>query len=419
MNPMSSDLRRVRALEVRLHGRRVGIINRFGGDRNLFDFEPDYVEDPNRPTLSLSFKSRSGGLVPSVRPTTTRVPPFFSNLLPEGPLRAYLAERAGVSPEREFFLLAVLGADLPGAVTVSPLDGGDTIEHPGDAADARTDEEPGRKVPLRFSLAGVQLKFSAIAEASGGLTIPADGVGGFWIVKLPSLRFPSVPENELAMMTLARASGITVPEVRLVSVESIQGLPRDVARVEGQALAIKRFDRTSDGERIHIEDFAQVFGLFPDKKYERKSYANIASVLWAETGEEDAYELVRRLVFSVLIGNGDMHLKNWSLRYADRRTPELAPAYDLVSTIPYIPDDTLGLTFGRSRSLSEITRDQVRRFADTARLPNRPLWRIVTETSERALDAWRALDVKDVLPADVRAAIQTQIETVATSVSRG
>ena len=87
----------------------------------MFSFEQEYLDDPNRPTLSLSFKGRSGGLVTAVRPVSRRVPPFFSNLLPEGHLRTYLAEQADVKPEREFFLLAVLGADLSGAITVVPL----------------------------------------------------------------------------------------------------------------------------------------------------------------------------------------------------------------------------------------------------------------------------------------------------------
>src|SRR5208337_3832803 len=68
----------------------------------------------------ISFESTTGGVVSSARPVSRRVPPFFSNLLPEGPLRSYLAKLAEVKSEREFFLLAVLGADLPGAVVVEP-----------------------------------------------------------------------------------------------------------------------------------------------------------------------------------------------------------------------------------------------------------------------------------------------------------
>ena len=215
-----------------------------------------------------------------------------------------------------------------------------------------TIDDDGDRTPetaLRFSLAGVQLKFSAVMEASGGLTVPAGGMGGSWIVKLPSARFAAVPENEFVMLELARRVGIAVPENRLVDMAKIKGLPEEARAPGGHALAVQRFDRVPGGGSVHMEDFAQVFGLFPDDKYRHRSYANIASVLWAESGEEAVYEFVRRLVFSVLIGNADMHLKNWSLLYPDTRTPVLSPAYDFVATLPYIPGDQLALSFGGSR----------------------------------------------------------------------
>ena len=73
--------------------------------------------------LGLGFKDQFGELITEFRPTRIRVAPFFSNLLPEGHLRTYLAERAGVNAVHEFFLLWVLGLDLPGAVTIKPTDG--------------------------------------------------------------------------------------------------------------------------------------------------------------------------------------------------------------------------------------------------------------------------------------------------------
>jgi serine/threonine-protein kinase HipA len=409
---MNPELEKVKSLAVDLHGRRVGIINRLGGDRHLFAFEQDYIDDANRPTLSLSFKGQTGGLVTAFRPVGRRLPPFFSNLLPEGHLRTYLAEKAGVKPEREFFLMAVLGADVAGAVTIRPLDGeGHDIDHESHNDD-HADDEPQQKGVLRFSLAGVQLKFSAVMEASGGLTIPAHGVGGSWIVKLPSAQFATVPENEFVMLELARAVGLQVPPVRLVPVANIRGLPPDAARMKGSALAVERFDRAGGSRRIHMEDFAQVFGLFPEDKYGSRSYANIASVLWAETGDADTYEFIRRLVFSVLIGNADMHLKNWSLLYPDGRTPVLSPAYDFVATLPYIPGDRLALTFGGSRSLNEITLDQVRRFTDTARLPMKPVWETVRETVERTAEAWKTLNHKDLLPAETLKIVDHQIQKI-------
>ena len=415
---MRLDLESTKALAVELHGRRIGVISRLAGDRQLFALEESYVTDPARPTLSLSFKAQSGELITTPRTYVARVPPFFANLLPEGHLRAYLAAHAGVKPEREFFLLAALGADLPGGMIVTPLDH-DHDAAPTPATDSRNAGEGEAAAPLlRFSLAGVQLKFSAILEAAGGLTIPAGGLGGSWIVKLPSAQFPTVPENEFAMLALARATGIKVPPNRLVPVAEIKGLPRDAARLGGEALAVQRFDRGPAGQRIHMEDFAQVFGLFPEDKYERRSYANVAAVLWAETGADDTYEFVRRLVFSVLIGNGDMHLKNWSLLYPDGRTPVLSPAYDFVSTVPYIAEDRLGLTFGGTRNLDGITKDQVRRFADRARLPVSTVWEIVPETVARTIEAWRRLQEADVLPADLRRQIDRQIETAALRTER-
>jgi serine/threonine-protein kinase HipA len=413
---MNFDPKSVSVLAVFLHRRRIGVINRIGGDRHLFSFEQDYLDDGNRTTLSLSFKGQLGELVVPTRAVTARLPAFFSNLLPEGHLREYLAARAGVKPQREFLLLAVLGADLPGALTVAPFDQAEAANADGNG---ESDHDKHVQEPaLRFSLAGVQLKFSALMETSGGLTIPAGGMGGSWIVKLPSSRFEEVPENEYAMMALARNIGIEVPGMELVDIGDIRGLPTDAGKMEAKALAVQRFDRGPGGEAIHMEDFAQVFGLYPDDKYHRRSYANIAAVLWAETGEAGTYEFLRRLVFSVLIGNADMHLKNWSLLYPDRRTPMLSPAYDLLATLPYIPHDRLALSFGGSRSLSEITTDQVRRFANTARLPVSPLWKIVTETTDQTVAAWEKLSERDLLSVKTRAAIGDQILSVAKTIVR-
>lgn len=376
----------VSILNVELHGKPIGTITRLPDDRNLFAFSKDYIEDEGRDTLSLSFKDIYGGLDAETRPTRVKVPPFFSNLLPEGHLRTYLAERAGVHRDREFFLLRVLGRDLPGAVRVIPADG---ESWPDNAAAAIAGEMTGKAATaLRFSLAGVQLKFSAVKNAAGGLTIPADGVGGSWIVKLPSERHRDVPENEYAMMELARRAGIDVPETRLVPLGDIGGLPPAVTGMGANAFVIKRFDRLPGGVRVHIEDFAQVFGLYPDRKYEKANYGTIAGVLTAETGEAGVAEFVRRFVFNALIGNGDMHLKNWSLIYPDKRTAALAPAYDFLSTILYIPTDRLALNFAETKSFGDLDLQRFLHFADKARVSSTFVRDTVKNTVERFHVAW-------------------------------
>ena len=397
----------VSVLEVLLHGEPIGALTLTPGDRTLLAFNRGYIDDPTRPTLSLSFKDPLGGLVTDFRPVQTRVPPFFANMLPEGSMRDYLAERAGVNPRREFFLLWVLGQDLPGAVSIRPADG---EAWPPDAEDRDEDAEQRRERALRFSLAGVQLKLSAAMDATGGLTIPAHGVGGEWIVKLPSSRFESVPENEHAMMSLAGAIGMDVPEMKLIAIDDIGGLPRDIGPLKGQALAVRRFDK-SDAGPVHIEDFAQVFGVFPESKYKKASYRNIAEVIAAESGPRDIAEFIRRLVFSVLIGNADMHLKNWSLTYPDRRTVRLAPAYDLLATIPYIRDDKAALTIGRSKRFDDFTLDELAYLAGKARLPEKLVLDTAKETVARFHELWRTQG-RDSLPRALVAPIEAHLRKV-------
>jgi serine/threonine-protein kinase HipA len=400
----------IAVLDVRLHGQPIGTLTRLPGDRVFFAFTQDYVADRNRPTLSLSFKDALGSLITDVRPTQTRLPVFFANLLPEGPMRDYLAARAGVKPEREFFLIAVLGRDLPGALEIQPA-GGATLLDENVAVSPETTADTESETALHFSLAGVQLKFSAVKGAAGRLTIPADGVGGSWIVKLPSTKFQNVPENEFAMMELARRVGISVPETAIVPISQISGLPSGITAVGKHAYVVKRFDRAANGEHIHIEDFAQVFAVYPERKYERASYRNIAEVIWTETGEGGIAEFLRRLVFNALIGNGDMHLKNWSLIYPDRRGAALAPAYDFVSTIAYVPEDRLALTFVDSKQFSSITSEQFERFAAKARLPTKLTLDTVHETVTRFAAAWR--DPRGVLIGDrMREAIERHLQSV-------
>lgn len=66
-------------------------------------------------------------------------------------------------------------------------------------------------------------------------------------------------------------------------------------------------------------------------------------------------EFTRRLLFNVLIGNGDAHLKNWTLLYADQRKPTLSPVYDIVSTVPYINDDNIGLKWGGGKRFGDVS----------------------------------------------------------------
>ena len=396
-------------LEVLLYGEPIGTLTRLSDDRTIFAFNKNYIDDENRAVLSLGFKDSFGELITEFRPYT-KVMPFFSNLLPEDRLRSYLAEQAGVNPERDFFLLWVLGEDLPGAIQIRSLDGEDW---PTDTGHREVENQDRFEKALRFSLAGVQLKFSAVSNATGGLTIPAKGVGGSWILKLPSEKYDGVPENEYSMMKLARKLGMDVPAVELVDIDAIENLPEGVGTLGSIALAIERFDRLSDGSLVHVEDFAQIFQVYPRDKYKKASMVNIANVIATESNSRgDIAELIRRLTFNALIGNADMHLKNWSVIYPDRRTARIAPAYDFVSTVPYIPDDQAALKFSRSKRFDKLTVDEFSHFAGRAKLPEKLVVDTALETVEAFHDNWQAAKENLPLHDNVISAIEENIKKI-------
>lgn len=400
----------VSVLNVNLYGEPIGTLTNLGGDRTIFAFTDKYIADPDRPTLGLAFKDEFGDLHTDFRPYQKRVMPFFSNLLPEGHLRKYLAEQAGVNSEREFYLLWALGHDLPGAITITPADG---EAWPPDAAGGGDDHgDDHRENALRFSLAGVQLKFSAVMEATGGLTIPASGVGGSWIVKLPSREYAGVPENEFSMMRLASLVGMNVPAIDLVSIDAIKNLPEGMNKVGSHAFVIERFDRLSDGSRVHIEDFAQVYGLYPEDKYGNGTFRNIAQVIAAEGNDADITEYVRRLTFNMLIGNADMHMKNWSLIYPDRRYVSLAPAYDFVATVPYIPGDETNMKISRAKVFSAFSVDELTHLAVKASIPKKMAIDAAKETVQLFREHWEAEAPNLPMSDEVKSSVEAHMKTV-------
>lgn len=359
------------------------------GDYTRFILDESYRDNASRPVLGLIFeqdplKTHSANL---------RLPPWFSNLLPEGRLREWVADDRGVSVDREMELLAQVGHDLPGAVRVLPANsepGQTTWENverfDGGLPLPNMSEQPG----WRFSLAGVQLKFSMINDRDR-LTLPAHGEGGDWIVKLPDRLYPEVPRNEFTMMWLAGAAGIEIPRIRLIHRDEIQGLPPNAwPGQEEWAFATQRFDRDAERRRVHIEDLSQVCNRYSDDKY-AGNYESVASLIYRRRDILGLQQFARRLAFIILITNGDAHLKNWSLIYRDPKIPTLSPAYDLVSTAVYYAGgtaDNLALKFGGSKaynmvSLTTFRALQRRLDAKDAYLPEQ-----VEETVSSVLENW-------------------------------
>lgn len=365
-------------LEVRLGDEHVGYLTNLDDDRTFFAFSDEYCEMQNRPVLTQGLLTDTGELIVEERAARRLAPPYFSNLLPEGGMRALIARHLDVSPDRDFPLLEYLGDDhLIGAVRLLHAD-----TAPQEPADAQV---------LALALPGVQMKLSAVLTEDDALTIPVRGQDAEWIVKVASGKIPGLVENEYSMLRFAQACGIEVPEIRLVYASTVHGIP-STFDAQGKALAIRRFDRQG-GRRVHAEDFNQVFNQHPSKKYENVSYGNVAKKIFERAGYEDAREFVRRIAYTAMIGNGDMHLKNWSFVYPDARTPRLAPAYDYVSTLPYDLNHDLGLSFGGSKSLNIFSDERLAKFAHDAQLTLKIVKKDVFDMVERVRETWKTVDL--------------------------
>ena len=383
----------VNVLKLALHGRLVGYLAGFNNGRNVLRFADEFKGDPNRPTFSLVTHPdfpRSVEVMSEPWTKNHRLHPVLSNLLPEGSLRELIAQGLKVHVDNEFHLFSYLGEDLPGALIATPMepeDVPDTVLTTHGKAKAVKFKKGTKE--HKFSLAGIQLKFS-MKEKDGRYNLSKDGKLGDWIIKTPSSNYKNLPLNEYTAMSLAAMVGVDIPEIKLVDLDKLDNLPQINLPDEKQAFAIKRFDR-SGNERIHMEDFAQVLVKYSHEKYDSANYEQIGRVINEYSGDSltDVQQLARRLLVNILLANGDAHLKNWSLLYKDQRTPRISPAYDIVTTRVYSEDETTyALNLGKTKKWYAVRLVNFESWADRAGLPWRAIKPHLDDVMEKARSLW-------------------------------
>ena len=205
------------------------------------------------------------------------------------------------------------------------------------------------------SVPGVQpkLSMSIIQEAKTKtdhrLTV-IGALGGKYIFKPPNADYQSLPENEHVTMRLAEAMRITV-------------VPSTLIRMKSGELAYltKRIDRTANGEKIHMLDMFQIHEAFD--KY-RGSHERISKALSDYSAQPllDKMKLFELILFCYLIGNNDMHLKNFSM-INQKNEWKLAPAYDLLNVKLAIPEDSDELALTLDGKKSNFSKDHFLNFA--------------------------------------------------------
>lgn len=345
-----------RQLNVFINDKHIGVVYENNG---LWKFQYDHLwlERPEAYALApyIPLQKDAHTDTGSYRPVQW----FFDNLLPEEQARDLLAKNIKVSKEDAFGILEVVGSESAGAITLLPPG----IELPAANLEPLSSEELSQRIrnlprePMnrgerkRMSLAGAQHKMLVLLK-DNLLYEPVGQTPSTHILKPertdPELFYFTV-RNEYTVMKLARTVGLQTPSV------SIDYAPQAYYLVE-------RFDRKGkypNIERLHVLDGCQLLGLNAGTKYRKSTIETLQELqkLCRSKGLT-GLRLFRWVLFNFLIGNSDAHLKNLSFIFNEGDI-ELAPHYDLLSTVIYAPigeaeNEPLSQPIGNAESFGQV-----------------------------------------------------------------
>lgn len=365
-------------LSVRLNGRPVGQLTQDAAGRLSFSYDARADQ-----ALSLSMPVREASYGPEVCDA------FFGALLPSGAARDASARQAGVAASDTFTLLAAIGYDCAGAVSLHdpaepprleegyPLDV-DPLSEAELAAHLRA--LPSRPFLLgagdfRLTLAGAAPKVPVCIQ-NGRPALPRLGTPTTHILKPALDGHADTTLNEYLCLRLARALGVEAPDAELQQADGIR------------YLLVTRFDRAMrrDGRltRIHQENLCQALGTAGDADHG----ACFELMMRFGAPARPVARLLRRVVFNVLIGNVHAHARHYALLHAEDGTKAMAPVFGVMSAAPY-PDAPaeLAMAIGGERRLDRLRREHWQRFAQEANLSFAMVTRALSYVSETLLGA--------------------------------
>jgi serine/threonine-protein kinase HipA len=322
------------ALVAWIDGRKVGEFSEEHlPDGSLFAFEYD-AGATTRDLVSLTMVP-----LPAARRFETRsFPAPFDMILPEGEHRLRIEAARKIIRTDPFSLLAYVGANPVNRVRFLPLGAAPEaampeLPPPREIAECSQGRALFRRLTedleLRQGIAGVQPKVLGWSSAASKLSPELrQNRGSTHILKSSPSRFPFLAVNEYVCLRIFAAAGLSVPKVTLSA--------------DGELLLVERFDVLPDGSHLGFEEAAALMGENSATKYQR-DYGSLLDSLAAFVVPEAEgclrRDLTQALILNHLIGNGDAHLKNFGMLYSDDTDAKLAPFYDCVATLPYIPGD--------------------------------------------------------------------------------
>ena len=251
------------------------------------------------------------------------------------------------------------------------------------------------------TLTGVQPKLSLDLEKKGKDTPKRFTIVGLWgnyILKPQTDSYTQLPENEDLTMHLAE-------------IAKIKTVPHSLIRfADGELCYItKRIDRDKKGNKLPMEDMCQLSERLTEYKY-KGSYEQIGKQIlkYSCAPKLDLTNFWEQVIFCWLTGNSDMHLKNFSLYSPIKKQHTLTPAYDMLSTILVIPEDSEELALTLNGKKSKLKRSDFEASMQQSGLDEKVIKNIFLKF-EKALPEWKAFIKISFLDNDTK---EKYIETI-------
>lgn len=361
-------------LDVYLYETCIGHFEQDISGKLSFVYSKSWLDSNNSHQLSCSLPLRSEPF------THNECRGFFAGLLPESDNREVIAKIFGVSSKNDYALLKEIGGECAGAVSFTthnkPITTVDTVSNTSlstDELETIINDLPRRPLlagteGLRISLAGVQDKFAIQIKDNNKIFLPKNGEPSTHIIKPAIGSFENITHNEALCLELAHKIGINAAKANVMCVNT------------KEVLCVQRYDRTylnNKLTRLHQEDFCQALALPPEFKYQSEGGPSLKQCFelvrkFSSAPAKDVQSLLNLVIFNVVIGNNDAHGKNFSFLY-DRKNGatkiQLAPAYDLVSTIYYSElSNKMAMKIGKQYSSEKIDRLCIEKFSEDCEL---------------------------------------------------
>ena len=417
-------LRHIESLDVYEDRKKIGTLNRkVISGVSACEFVPD-LNEQGKPIPNGVYNKKS-----LQTQNRMQLPPYFSNLLPEGLRRQTIESLMGVPAgiNDDFVLLAALGSDCIGNICVTRPNNGSVAQAKISLSfdEANTLETEGKEDLKLFiakhlhlqkgvALTGMQDKVSAFCGTTR-LRIHYTGSEStvretYFIVKTENEEMPNLTDNESFFMELGKKCGLNVPNFLSVTLDD-----------GDKVFLVERFDRAapdtdSDDQKtikIHVEDALQVMNSMSEEKF-NGSWDELSKRILTKVDNvqqvQATQDLFRLYFYSYVVGNGDLHSKNISLwTNPESGNVEVAPIYDLTSLVFYRTDEggvDESMALPLNKKVNNFSVEDFTKYAQSIGLEVEDAQRIMGEVSRTVAQEIGSLDLPDIEPYDMTNGIE-------------